>query len=190
MKKFALILIFITLIVTSLVSCKSKEPTSPISFKAIQTKQNVVLDKPQFIKASDGIDLAYYTKFPKSKPVAALIFLHGGGAWSGAGYQYVAKGLSEKYHTAVYLSDIRGHGNSGGPRGDTPSIKQVWNDLTLLIKTVRKDNPEIPLYLGGHSNPTPPAQIQKILLPKFAYGFSFCPLFQVVVYLLIQRRSI
>lgn len=152
MKKFALILIFIPLIVTSLVSCKSKEPTTPISFKAIQTKQNVVLDKPQFIKASDGIDLAYYTKFPKSKPVAALIFLHGGGAWSGAGYQYVAKGLSEKYHTAVYLSDIRGHGNSGGPRGDTSSIEQAWNDLTLLIKTVRKDNPEIPLYLGGHSS--------------------------------------
>jgi len=40
------------------------------------------------------------------------------------------------------------------------------------------------------TNPTLPAQIQKFLLPKFAYGFSFCPLFQVVVYLLIQRRSI
>ncbi len=111
-----------------------------------------MLDKPQFIKSSDGIDLAYYAKFPKSKRVAALIFLHGGGAYSGAGYQHIAKGLSEKYNTAVYLFDLRGHGYSGGPRGDAPSVEQVWNDLTLMIATVRKNNPGIPLYLGGHSS--------------------------------------
>jgi acylglycerol lipase len=145
-------LIFISLIVASLMSCKSKDPATPISFEAIQIKQKVTLDKPQFIKSSDGIDMAYYTKFPKSKPVAALIFLHGGGAYSGAGYQYLAKGLSEKYNTAVYLLDLRGHGNSGGPRGDAPSVEQVWNDLTLMIATVRKNNPGIPLYLGGHSS--------------------------------------
>ncbi len=149
---FIFIFFLMFLVMCFIMNCKSKDQSTPISFEGMQNKQEVILDKPQFIKASDGIDLAYYAKFPKSKPVAALIFLHGGGAYSGAGYQHLAHGLSEKYHTAVYLFDLRGHGNSGGPRGDTPSVEQVWNDLTLMIATVRKNNPGIPLYLAGHSS--------------------------------------
>jgi pimeloyl-ACP methyl ester carboxylesterase len=138
--------------VTLMASCKSGDPSSPISFKEIKNAEEIILDKPQFIKASDGIDLAYYAILPKSKPAAALIFIHGGGAYSGAGYQKMAYGLSEKYDTSVYLIDLRGHGNSGGPRGDAPTVEQVWNDLTRMIMTVRKNNPGIPLYLGGHSS--------------------------------------
>ena len=154
MTKATLIFLFllILLIAVFMVRCKSKDQATPISFKELQNGQEVFLDKPQFLKASDGIDLAYYTKFPQTKPVAALIVIHGGGAYSGAGYQYLAKGLSEKYQTSVYLVDLRGHGHSGGPRGDTPSVEQVWTDLSLFIATVRKNNPGIPLYLGGHSS--------------------------------------
>ncbi len=86
------------------------------------------------------------------KPTAGLIFVHGGGAWSGAGYQYLAKGLSERHKISVYLVDIRGHGNSEGPRGDAPSSTQVLNDLKLLIDAVRRENHELPLYVGGHSS--------------------------------------
>jgi acylglycerol lipase len=146
------IFFLMSLIVASVIGCKSKDQSTPISFKEIQDNPDVLLDKPQFIKAADGIDLAYYPKIPKSKPVAALIFLHGGGAYSGAGYQNLAKGLSEKYDISVYLIDLRGHGNSGGPRGDAPSVEQVWEDLKLLITTVREKNPGVPLYLGGHSS--------------------------------------
>lgn len=146
------IFFLMSLIVASVIGCKSKDQSTPISFKEIQDKPDVLLEKPQFIKAADGIDLAYYPKIPKSKPVAALIFLHGGGAYSGAGYQNLAKGLSEKYDISVYLIDLRGHGNSGGPRGDAPSVEQVWEDLKLLITAVREKNPGIPLYLGGHSS--------------------------------------
>ncbi len=147
---FLFLLIF--LIAVFMVRCKSKDQSTPISFKELQNEQKVFLDKPQFLKASDGIDLAYYTKLPPTKPIALLIFFHGGGAYSEAGYQYLAKGLSEKYRTAVYLVDLRGHGHSGGPRGDAPSVEQVWTDLSLFITTIRKNNPGIPLYLGGHSS--------------------------------------
>ncbi len=132
--------------------CKSKDQSVPISFEEIQKGPKVFPDKPQFLKASDGIDLAYYTKIPPAKPLAALIFIHGGGAYSGAGYQHLAQGLSEKYQTSVYLVDLRGHGNSGGPRGDAPSVEQVWKDLNLFITTVRRNNPGIPVFLGGHSS--------------------------------------
>lgn len=134
------------------VNCKARERAVHMSFSEIQSRQEVSFSEPQFMKASDGIDLAYYVKIPQARPVAALICIHGGGAYSGAGYQYLAKELSEKYDTAVYSMDLRGHGNSGGPRGDTPSVEQVWDDLNLVIAKVKQYHAGIPLYLGGHSS--------------------------------------
>jgi pimeloyl-ACP methyl ester carboxylesterase len=122
-----------------------------LSFVEIRQSDIPILDAPSFIASTDGIKLAYYPVRAK-KPIGALIFIHGGGAWSGAGYQYLAKGLSERYNVSVYLSDIRGHGNSEGPRGDAPSSTQILNDLKSLIDAVRKENQELPLYLGGHSS--------------------------------------
>jgi acylglycerol lipase len=146
------ILIIILMTATFLSACTEKDQTAPISFREIRQATGALLPPPQFIKASDGVNLAYYQMLPQDKPAAALIFLHGGGAYSGAGYKYIAKGLSEKYNTAVYLVDLRGHGNSGGPRGDAPSVEQVWNDLKLIVAAVRENNPGVPLYLGGHSS--------------------------------------
>jgi acylglycerol lipase len=148
----ALIPFIMLLIAVFVFSCKPQDKPSPFSFDEIRSGPSALLDRPEFVKASDGIDLAYYTKIPKSKPAAALIFLHGGGAYSGAGYQNFAEGLSEKYGISVYLIDLRGHGNSGGPRGDSPSVQQVWEDLKLFVNYVREKNPGIPLYLGGHSS--------------------------------------
>ncbi|MDR2019757.1 MAG: lysophospholipase [Treponema sp.] len=93
-----------------------------------------------------------YHSVPADQPAAALIFIHGGGAYSGSGYQYLAKGLSEKYDVSAYLLDLRGHGNSEGPRGDAPSSSQVLKDLDLFIETIQKQNADLPLYLGGHSS--------------------------------------
>jgi len=135
-----------------LIGCEANEPSAPISFKEIHGRADTDAGKSRFLKASDGIDLAYYVTLPPGKPAAAVIFLHGGGAYSEAGYQQLAAGLNGKYETAVYLCDLRGHGRSGGPRGDAPSVEQVWNDLNLFIATVRKSHPGIPLYLGGHSS--------------------------------------
>jgi pimeloyl-ACP methyl ester carboxylesterase len=144
--------IIMLLIAVFIFNCKSQDKSAPFSFDEIRSGPSALLDRPEFVKASDGIDLAYYTKIPKSKPAAALIFLHGGGAYSGAGYQNLAEGLMEKYGISVYLIDLRGHGNSGGPRGDSPSVQQVWEDLKLFVNYVGEKNPGIPLYLGGHSS--------------------------------------
>jgi acylglycerol lipase len=146
------ILLFILMAATILTACKEKDQTAPMSFREIRQHSAAELPRPQFIKASDGVRLACYAIMPAGKPSAALIFIHGGGAYSGAGYQQLAYGLSEKYSTAVYLVDLRGHGNSEGPRGDAPSVEQVWNDLKLIVTTVRENNPGVPLYLGGHSS--------------------------------------
>jgi pimeloyl-ACP methyl ester carboxylesterase len=122
-----------------------------LSFDALREAGTIPLGLPSYINASDGVKLAYYS-FPAARPLAALVFIHGGGAYGGSGYQYLAKGLSGPYNVSVYLPDLRGHGNSEGPRGDAPSPGQALKDLDLFIETIQKQNPALPLYLGGHSS--------------------------------------
>jgi acylglycerol lipase len=103
------------------------------------------------ITTSDGIPLAYRKYVPVS-PRSAVLFYHGGGAHSGAGYQFLGNGLQTNFNIAVYMPDIRGHGASGGRRGDAPNPKQVWDDITTFVKFVRTQHPHLPLFIGGHSS--------------------------------------
>jgi pimeloyl-ACP methyl ester carboxylesterase len=151
-----LYLIMISFIL-SVISCSTTgkgdtimENTS-FSFDEIISANIIPIGVPSYLDASDGIKLAYYS-FQANDPIASLLFIHGGGAYSGSGYQYLAKGLSEKYNVSVYLLDLRGHGNSEGPRGDAPSASQVLKDLDLAIDIIQEQNTREPLYLGGHSS--------------------------------------
>jgi acylglycerol lipase len=133
--------------------CSSENINSgpPFSFKEVEEAGNVALGAPTFIKATDGLKLACYA-YEAKFPYAALIFLHGGGAYSGAGYQILAKLLADKYSFSVFLMDLRGHGNSEGPRGDSPSVEQVWRDVNTLSDYVKSLHPDLSLFLGGHSS--------------------------------------
>ncbi len=102
------------------------------------------------IKAIDGVDLAYAAYVP-SCPEAALIFCHGNGAHSGAGYTYMAEQLSKNHNIATYLFDRRGHGRSGGPRGHTPTDCHIWQDVRTAYEFTQQTHPNIPVFLGGHS---------------------------------------
>jgi len=112
------------------------------------------------IVASDGVELAItiYEPPTASATSTALLFYHGGGAHSGAGYQLLARGLAENFGISVYLPDLRGHGASDGPRGDAPSKEQIWNDIdhTIVYVSAREQQkqPESThkLFLGGHSS--------------------------------------
>jgi alpha-beta hydrolase superfamily lysophospholipase len=103
-----------------------------------------------FVPATDGTKLAYFAYVP-AKPIATLVFYHGSGAHSTAGYLGLGKQLAAKYGVATYLVDIRGHGSSGGPRGDAPSQQQVWDDTKSVVDFVRGKYPRLPEYVGGHS---------------------------------------
>ena len=124
----------------------------PLSFAELTAEPLSEITDPCFIKTSDNIHLAFYPYTPLEKPRRVLLFVHGGGACSSLGYQYLAETLSAGYRTAVYLLDLRGHGLSGGPRGDAPSWERVWRDLSEMIDLVKDGNPGIPLLLGGHSS--------------------------------------
>ena len=85
-------------------------------------------------------------------PCTVVLFYHGGGTHSGAGYQFLGSGLQNEFDIAVYMPDIRGHGASEGPSGDTPNPKQVWKDIITFIKHIHAEFPQLPLFLGGHSS--------------------------------------
>ncbi|HTP10542.1 MAG TPA: alpha/beta fold hydrolase [Anaerolineae bacterium] len=121
------------------------------SFQELREANKVELARVESLTASDGVTLAY-RRYAPIDPRAALVFYHGGGAHSGAGYQFLGHGLQAQFNVAVYMPDIRGHGASGGPRGDAPAPQQVWEDITTFIKHIRAEYPEVPLFLGGHSS--------------------------------------
>ncbi|WP_413699570.1 alpha/beta fold hydrolase [Psychromonas sp. KJ10-10] len=105
----------------------------------------------QYIQASDETSLAFRAYLPEITK-AVLIFYHGGGAHSGLSYQHIGAGLSEQFNTAVYTPDIRGHGSSGGERGDAPNDEQVWVDINSMLQYVRSLHKGIPVFIGGHSS--------------------------------------
>lgn len=124
---------------------------SPFSFAFPEQVNNLSLKSPQYLKTSDDIKLAYYDFVP-ADPEAIMIFYHGAGIWSTRMYQYMAQQLAEKYNIGTYLFDIRGHGNSQGPRGDAPSTEQVWQDVSSAIDFVHQQHPGSKILLGGHSS--------------------------------------
>lgn len=126
----------------------------PFSLEKLEFLKDFKVKKPLFIKASDGIDLAYYYSYIPESPKAIVLFYHRAGFYSSSSalYQHFAQELAEKHEIGCYLFDIRGHGNSQGNRGDAPGIKQLWGDVTTAIYFVSKQHPELPLYLGGHSS--------------------------------------
>lgn len=123
----------------------------PFSFKEIESAEKTPIPSLHYIEARDKTRLAYREYIPKDI-TAVLIFYHGGGAYSGAGYQHIGDGLRNRFNIAVYTPDIRGHGNSGGERGDTSSPEQVFDDIGVFIRHIRTSHPQKALFLGGHSS--------------------------------------
>lgn len=123
----------------------------PFSYKEVAQISDIQLQDPLFLEASDGVSLAYYPFLPKG-PSALVILYHGGGVYSNAYYQHIGTTLKNEYKIGCYCVDIRGHGNSGGPRGDAPSINQVLEDISTVLALVKKDFPDTAVYLVGHSS--------------------------------------
>jgi alpha-beta hydrolase superfamily lysophospholipase len=53
--------------------------------------------------------------------------------------------------SAVYVYDLRGHGQSSGARGQVRSFDEYLDDTTIFLDEVRRRQPGKPLFLLGHS---------------------------------------
>jgi pimeloyl-ACP methyl ester carboxylesterase len=125
---------------------------APFSLAELKALPQLAIIDPKYFRTTDGTRLAYYDYKTSEFSKRALIFVHGGGACSSLGYQYLAKTLSEEYETRVYLFDMRGHGLSEGNRGDAPTKERVWQDISEFIRYVRSDRNTGEIFLGGHSS--------------------------------------
>jgi alpha-beta hydrolase superfamily lysophospholipase len=96
----------------------------------------------------DGKKL-YLRQWPSEKTKAIVALVHGLGEHSGR-YEHVARYLNENGY-ALAAFDQRGHGHSGGKRGHFSSIEQALDDIGLFLEEVKKEYPDLPLFLYGHS---------------------------------------
>jgi len=101
------------------------------------------------IKAKDGLKLYAKCWAPVVEPKAVVCLLHGLGEHCGR-YPHVAEALTEAGY-AVLTFDLRGHGQSGGPRGHTPSSEAFLDDIDYLLAEAEKRYPGKPHFLYGHS---------------------------------------
>lgn len=120
------------------------------SLKELKSADKKALMPLEFIQASDDTSLAFRTYLPKEAK-AVLIFYHGAGAHSGLSYNHIGADLRDEHDLAVYMPDLRGHGGSGGERGDAPSDEQVWADISSIVEHARAQHPNLAIFLGGHS---------------------------------------
>lgn len=86
---------------------------------------------------------------PDDPPRAAVIIAHGIGEHGGR-YAHVAAYLTAHGY-AVYALDHRGHGRSGGQRVHVDDSDEFVADLRAYFEQVRAAQPDLPVFLYGHS---------------------------------------
>jgi alpha-beta hydrolase superfamily lysophospholipase len=86
---------------------------------------------------------------PDRAPKAVVVIVHGYAEHSGR-YDYVGRWLAERGY-AVEAFDLRGHGQSSGPRAVVRSFDEYFTDLEAELADVEQRHPGVPLFLLGHS---------------------------------------
>jgi alpha-beta hydrolase superfamily lysophospholipase len=101
--------------------------------------------------SKDGISLfgrAWISPASQQKGIVYLV--HGLGEHSGR-YDHVGKALTNAgYHLASF--DLRGHGLSEGPRGHTPGLSYLMDDVRLfMVESSKHLGNSLPKFIYGHS---------------------------------------
>ncbi|AEE49462.1 alpha/beta hydrolase [Haliscomenobacter hydrossis] len=101
-----------------------------------------------YLNTSDNVNLRCLV-WDHVEPRAVIALVHGMGEHC-ARYTHVADYFNQQGY-ALMAYDQRGHGESGGPRGHSPSFDALLDDLALFLRKVEKEYPNTPIVLYGHS---------------------------------------
>jgi alpha-beta hydrolase superfamily lysophospholipase len=96
-----------------------------------------------------GLEIYWQCWLGEASTRAVVVISHGAGEHSGR-YERVALQLAELGYP-VYALDHRGHGRSEGPRALVDRLDNAAADLDVLIDLARREHPDTPLFLLGHS---------------------------------------
>jgi acylglycerol lipase len=94
-------------------------------------------------------DEIYWQGWRPDTPRALVLLAHGLHEHSGR-YTWVAEQLVAAGY-AVYTVDHEGHGRSGGTKANIGSMKVVLDDFASVREIARRDVPDVPLFVMGHS---------------------------------------
>lgn len=102
------------------------------------------------IETGDGLRLSIRIwEPPPPEPVAVLCLIHGLGEHGGR-YNHLAGFLTSKRFLVLAL-DLRGHGESPGPRGHSPGYDVLIDDIDRFVRLGSSMGRKMPLFLYGHS---------------------------------------
>ena len=108
-------------------------------------------------KTSDGIQIFTYKWMPdEPSAVKGIVQIAHGMAEHAARYERFADALTKAGY-AVYANDHRGHGKTAGTQenvgyfADENGWEKVVEDMHTLTGIIKKENPNKPFFLFGHS---------------------------------------
>jgi acylglycerol lipase len=102
-----------------------------------------------YFKGVQGANLYYQGWLPEGRTVAVLLIVHGLAEHSGRYGNVVNHFVPQGY--AVYGIDHPGHGHSDGPRAYVERFQDFLDPLKVFLGRIRGWQPEIPIFLVGHS---------------------------------------
>lgn len=96
-------------------------------------------------------DITFYMQGwePEGKPKAIVCLIHGLGEHTGR-YAHVGNTFNDAGYALIGF-DLRGHGQTSGARGHTPSLDVVMQDIHQFIGFQKQNFPNTPIFLYGHS---------------------------------------
>lgn len=97
----------------------------------------------------DGLPLFAQRWEPDGEVKGVINLVHGLGEHSGR-YAHWADRFNNAGYALVSF-DLRGHGRSGGQRGDTPSYNHFADDISIMLEKTEEIFPGIPAFIYGHS---------------------------------------
>jgi alpha-beta hydrolase superfamily lysophospholipase len=100
-------------------------------------------------KSKDGLTLVGREWKPAGAMRGAVCLVHGHGEHTGR-YPHVAAAFNQAGYALLGL-DLRGHGQSEGQRGFTPSYDAFLDDIDAALSETSSRFPSLPLFIYGHS---------------------------------------
>jgi acylglycerol lipase len=97
-----------------------------------------------------GLEIFWQAWRVQAMPARAVVVISHGAGEHSSRYEHVAIRYAGLGYP-VYALDHRGHGRSAGPRALVDRLEHAAADLDVLIGLARREHPEVPLFLLGHS---------------------------------------
>ena len=112
--------------------------------------------KEFYFKGKENLDIHVYKWTPKNVKPKAVVQISHGMSETAIRYEGFAKKLTENGYI-VYINDHRGHGltaktlDNVGYLADKDGFTYLVQDMNTLTSIIKEENPNLPLYLFGHS---------------------------------------